>query len=125
MIAKIVLGERLGKGCGRELGCGFFGLQITGRDKAVTGKTIGDEPEQIFHKGSRFSRTRCPRSKSNGHAQHQLRNGSPEGSVARAKSGGATAFSIHFGGMVSVKGGGGVSPIAPVFVVSAPLRGSG
>jgi hypothetical protein len=61
MIAKIVLGERLGKGCGRKRRGGLAGLGITCRDKAVTGKTIGDEPEQIFHKGSRFSRTRCCR----------------------------------------------------------------
>ncbi len=82
-----MLGERLGKGSGRERGGGFAMLRITGWEKAVASKTFGDEPDQIFHKGSRFSRTSCP-VWGNGHAQVQPRNVSPEGRRGASRTGG-------------------------------------
>ena len=123
-----MLGERLGKGCGRERGGGFAGLRILGRERfeAVTSKTIGDEPNQTFHKGLQILADELPGRGATATRKFSCGVDPPEGSRREPDRGVATAITIHFGGMVSVMGGSEVSSASPLlFVVSAPLRGSG
>jgi hypothetical protein len=98
-------------------------LRITDRERfeAVASKTLGDEPDQIFHKGSRFSRTAAWFGAT---ATRKFSRGiyPPRGGVARAGPGVVTAISIHFGGMVSVMGSCEV-PSHPLFLSFCPLSG--
>lgn len=115
-----MLRECFGKGCSRERRGSFAGLRIAGREKAVTSKTIGDEPDQTFHKGLQILADELPARGAT--ATRKFSCGmSPRGDAWREPDRGvATAITIHFGGMVSVMGKKRSESASPLFLSSLP-----